>query len=384
MRILQITEKINELAGGTSVHICKLAGATADMNAGPVEIVAFKWTKRHKGGLVETPPNVQLHLFEPKRPYLYGHSREFGNYLKQAAADETAIFHVHNMWRLPLVAACERAYKNGRPCVVSPHGALNPWALTVKSLRKKVMWRLIEKSRLQNATVVHATSMLEADYLASLIHGVPIAMIPPGTDLPKLPAQRPVNERKTALFLSRIAPNKGLLLLLKAWSIIRPKDWKLVVAGSNEGGHQEECQRAARQYGLDDSISFIGSVFQGKKWGPYLSADLFILPTLSENFGIAIAEALASAVPVITTKGAPWKELLTHQCGWWIDIGVEPLVAATREAFKLDLAELRAMGQRGRALIEKKYTWPGIARETVKVYEWAASGGDRPACIVYE
>jgi glycosyltransferase involved in cell wall biosynthesis len=382
MKILHITEKINELAGGTSVHICGLAGATADMEVGPVEIVAFNL--RYKGGLVETPPNVHLRLFEPRRPYLYGHSREFEKYLNQAADDEDAVFHVHNMWRLPLVAACALAHKRGRPCVVMPHGALNPWALTVKAIRKKLMWRLVEKSRLERATVVCATSMLEADYLASLIKGVPIAMVPPGTDLPPLPLRRPANQRKTALFLSRIAPNKGLLLLLKAWSIIRPKDWKLVVAGPSEGRHQEECQRAARHYGIDNDISFIGSAFKGEKWGPYLSADLYILPTLSENFGIAIAEALASAVPVITTRGAPWQELITHRCGWWIDIGVDPLVAAMREAFSLDLAELQAMGLHGRDLIEKKYTWPSIAREMIAVYQWAGKGGDRPACIVYD
>jgi glycosyltransferase involved in cell wall biosynthesis len=212
---------------------------------------------------------------------------------------------------------------------------------------------------------------------------VPVAVIPPGTDLPEIVEPRTSNSTRTALFLSRIAPNKGLLILLKAWAAIRPKDWRLVVAGSSEGGHQEECQRAVKQYKLEDSITFVGSAFQDKKWGQYFGADLFILPTLSENFGIAVAEALACGIPVITTKGAPWEELENYKCGWWIEIGVDPLIAAMKQAFALNIQELKEMGLRGRKLIEQKYTWPMIARKMLTVYKWAMGDGQRPECIKF-
>ncbi len=379
MRIIHVSEKINEIAGGTSVYISQLAGATADAGCGPVEIVAFDLP--HLGKPVKTAPNVTLRLLKPPRPYLYGKSKEFSECLKDLAADPAAIFHVHNMWRLPLVEACRMATRNGRPCIISPHGALEPYALSNKVLRKKIAWRLVEHRRLSRARVVHATSVKEAKNLAAMIPGTPIAAVPVGIELPELPELKPAREHKTALFLSLIVPNKGLLTLLEAWSILRPEGWDLTVAGPDPKGHLAQCQRAVKDYGLEDRVSFAGPAFDDKKWEMYKSADLFVLPTLSENFGIAIAEALACAVPVITTRGAPWEELLTHQCGWRVEFGVEPLVQALREAFELD-SGLREMGLRGRALIQEKYAWPSIAQKMIEVYKWAAGGGQRPSCII--
>jgi glycosyltransferase involved in cell wall biosynthesis len=380
MRIIHVSEKINEIAGGTSVYISQLAGATANTGCGPVEIIAFNLP--HLGRPVKTPDNISVRLLKPPGLYLYGRSREFSECLKDLAADPAALFHVHNMWRLPLLTACRMARCNGRPCIISPHGALEPYAFSNKALRKKVAWWLVEQRRLSQATVVHATSVKEAENLAALIPGTPIAAVPVGIELQELPEDKPAREHRTALFLSVIVPNKGLLTLLEAWSILRPEGWKLKVAGPDPKGHLAQCQRAVKDYGLEDCVSFAGPAFDDKKWKMYKSADLFVLPTLSENFGIAIAEALACGVPVITTRGAPWKELITHQCGWQIEFGVEPLVQTLREAFELD-SELREMGLRGRALIQEKYTWPSIAQKMIEVYEWAAGGGQRPSCILF-
>jgi glycosyltransferase involved in cell wall biosynthesis len=381
MHVYHITEKINELAGGTSILIARLAAATAEVGDCPVEIVAFDL--KRLGRMLKTPGNVKMTIFEQRWPYLYGRSRKFADYVKEAAADRESIFHVHNMWRMPMVEACKYAARYNRPSFVSPHGALNLVALSTKPLRKKFFWWLIERGRLKNSTVLCATSMQEAKYIEELVPGVPIAMVPPGTDLPELPESKPENNPKTALFLSRITPNKGLLILLKAWSIIRPRNWRLIIAGSDELGHLAVCQKAVRQYELEDSITFIGPAFQDRKWRPYLEADLFILPTLTENFGIAIAEALASGLPVITTRGAPWKELIDRRCGWWVEIGIDPLLSAMREAFELDSKELGEMGLRGRALIEEKYTWQACATEMIKLYEWSMGGGQKPCSIVY-
>ena len=103
-------------------------------------------------------------------------------------------------------------------------------------------------------------------------------------------------------------------------------------------------------------------------------------PTFSENFGVVVAEALGHGLPVITTRGAPWADLETHGCGWWIDIGVEPLAAALRQAMALSDDERRAMGERGRAYVQR-YNWDVIAREMIHVYRWMLGHGDPPACV---
>ena len=129
----------------------------------------------------------------------------------------------------------------------------------------------------------------------------------------------------------------------------------MAIAGGGEEGHLAEVRRLVQERGLGADFEFLGPIEDDRKWSVYREADLFVLPSQSENFGIVIAEALACGVPALTTRGTPWQELALHGCGWWIDLGVEPLSLALREATSLPPSELREMGRRGRKLIEAKY-----------------------------
>ncbi len=120
-----------------------------------------------------------------------------------------------------------------------------------------------------------------------------------------------------------------------------------------------------------------------EKWELYGTADVFVLPTSSENFGAVVAEALASSVPVITTRAAPWSSLAERACGWWVEVGVEPLAAAIREAAAMTDADRRAMGIRGRRLVAERFAWPAIARRMLDVYRWLAGEREAPECVRY-
>jgi glycosyltransferase involved in cell wall biosynthesis len=199
-------------------------------------------------------------------------------------------------------------------------------------------------------------------------------------DLPTLPMKSSSGPR-TALFLSRIVHYKGLMNLIQAWAVIRPAEWTLKIAGPDQEGYQSECEAVVRDLKLQDTVKFVGPLYHEQKWQAYADADLFILPTFTENFGIVVAEALSSAVPVITTRGAPWRDLSDHQCGWWIDIGVTPLIHALREAFGMSEQDLKEMGARGRRLVMEKYAWPQIAKDIISVYKWMRKEGPRPHCM---
>lgn len=135
----------------------------------------------------------------------------------------------------------------------------------------------------------------------------------------------------------------------------------------------------AREHGVP--VEWVGEVDEMAKWDLYGSADLFVLPTFSENFGIVVAEALASGVPVVTTTAAPWGALAEHRCGWWVDVGVEPLAEALREATALSDAARHTMGRRGRALVEERYSWAHVAEQMRTAYGWVTGNGDRPECV---
>lgn len=296
---------------------------------------------------------------------------------------EVRLIHDHGLWLPTNHAAASAARRLNIPLIVSPRGMLEPWALQYKAWKKRIAWKLYQHKDLLSACTLHATSEREAENFRQMGFEQPIAMIPNGIHLPAW--NDPVKTRTethTALFLGRIHPVKGLSELVRAWQLARPKGWRMVIAGPDEGGHKKEVESAIHQAGLQDIFQFAGAVEGEAKTSLYRSADLFILPTFTENFGIVVAEALACGVPVITTKGAPWEGLITHRCGWWIDIGAEPLAAAIREAITLSDDERQKMGKLGRVFVEKNFGWTQIAEQMLSVYQRILGQGEKPACLI--
>ena len=281
------------------------------------------------------------------------------------------LVHFHELWHLSIhrcVVICRRWQM---PYIISPRGMLDPWALSVKRWKKIIGMALYQRADLQHAAALHATALAEARNIEAQKLLPPIIVSPNGVNLPK--NMPPRSERRdglrTALFLSRLHPGKGLISLAKAWAKTRPSKWQVVVVGPDRYGHKKEVLAELAQLGIADEWRFVDMVDDVEKWRYYRSADLLVHPSVSENFGITIAEGLAAELPVIATRGTPWAELEERKCGWWIDVGVEPLVDALKAATTLDDATLRAMGERGRKLIDEKYTWSAAARQMIEGYE---------------
>lgn len=280
------------------------------------------------------------------------------------------VVHDHGVW-LPwnhTVAQVTRRHLISR--VVSPRGMLEPWAMSYRSWKKKVAWHTYQRADLESACLLHATAQSEASHLRAYGLTAPIVVAPNGVDVSTEPLAPHEDGRapKTALFLSRLHPKKGLLDLVEAWRRLRPPHWRLRIVGPDEGGHQREVLAAVVAAGLRDVIDFKDQVAGDAKWRHYRESDLFVLPSYSENFGIVVAEALRAGLPVITTQATPWSELASDGCGWWIATGVDSLEVALRQALTLTSEERRAMGQAGRRLVERRYTWPAVAEIMMENY----------------
>lgn len=300
---------------------------------------------------------------------------------KRCEQIHATLIHDHGVWLPTNRSAAVIARKLGIPLIVSTRGMLEPWALNHRAWKKRLAWSLYQRQELLTAGALHATAQQEADNLRRLGLKQPIAIIPNGVDLPVRPGGSKNEESlRTALFLSRIHPKKGLLQLVDAWQIIRPIGWRMIIAGPDEGGHRAEVEQAVHAAGLSRDFEFVGAVDGPDKEFLYRRADLFVLPSFSENFGVVVAEALAHCLPVITTRGTPWADLETHGCGWWIDIGVEPLALALRDALSLEDDERRAMGERGQMYVQR-YNWGVIACQMVDVYRWVLGRAPKPDCV---
>jgi len=298
------------------------------------------------------------------------------------------IVHLHGLWSFALhrcAAICRRWHV---PYVIAPRGMLEPWSLRQKWLKKRIARWLYQDRDLKCAAALHATAESEAEQFRKLGFKNPIIVSPNGVNVPAIPLSslvlRPTspcgNALRRVLFVSRMHPKKGVLELVEAWNTIKHQTLNIkhqtwmcelvyTVNGDFEREYEAKVKARVKELGLEDQFVFTGALNDDEKWKAYGRADLFVLPTYSENFGIVVAEALWAGVPVITTKGTPWHELEEHQCGWWIDTGVEPLVKALEAAMALSDVERREMGERGRKLVEKKYTWDAVVKAMVKGYE---------------
>lgn len=301
------------------------------------------------------------------------------------------LVHLHGIWQYELHRCAVICRRWGIPYVIAPRGMLEPWSLKAKWLKKRIARWLYQDRDLRLAAALHATAASEADQFRRLGFTNPVIVSPNGVNVPEshigLVRQWKCDTRKAhrVLFVSRMHPKKGVLELVEAWARVNPKGWQCELVytlnGEEEWAYESEVKARLGALGLsyagkdaDSAADFIltGPLDDKEKWSAYARADLFVLPTYSENFGIVVAEALWAGVPVVTTTGTPWRELLERRCGWWIDLPPkESLEAALREATSLNCETLRKMGARGRKLVEEKYTWKAVCDAMVEGYRRA-------------
>lgn len=279
------------------------------------------------------------------------------------------LVHLHGTWMPILAVASYLASSKGIPLVMSPHGCLEPWAIQHRGWKKKFALALYQKRVFAMASMMVATARQELESIRRLGIGTPVAVIHNGVDMPPAFTRSQSLERKF-LFLSRIHPIKGLPDLVAAWALVRQPGWRVVIAGPNEDDHLQEIHAQIDSLGLGSDFEFTGLVTGSQKEALYAAADVFVLPTYSENFGIVIAEALAHGVPVITTTGAPWEDIEKCRCGWWVQPGVEGVARALLAAMNTPREELSEMGLRGSQLVKEKYSWDQIGRSALQAYRW--------------
>lgn len=385
MTIIHTIDSLAALNGGPSRSVTGLCNHLGALGAR----VALVSNSRAAGTEVVAPRDIVKNIEVAAGPGVLARAGVSKNYAAAIRglldSPKRAVVHDHGLWLASNRTSAWVARKTGAPLVISPRGMLEPWALEHRAWKKAFAWRLFQRRNLQVAGLLHATSMMEAENLRRLGLRQPIAVIPNGVQVPELSRpQRAPHARHRALFLSRIHPKKGLLNLVHAWGAAPPAGWQLDIVGAGDPGHEREVRDAIRQAGLDEAVRMVGPRDDAEKWRLYEDADLFILPSFSENFGIVVAEALAAQVPVITTTGTPWRELRARECGWWIDPGVEPLAEALRDATAMGDAQRMAMGVRGRMLVEENYLWPPVARKMLAAYCWLLGEGARPDCVMVD
>jgi len=375
LRVLLLTSRLSPAAGGLAVSVPGLAHS----------IDPLPDMEMHVFGTLDPGNPAAAQGWGPRVQGFDVTGPQAGQYAPGMAPAIAAlapdIVDVQGIWTYPSLANLRHARRTGTPYLVTPRGMLDPWARRNSAWKKKIAGTLFEQAHLKGACALRATAEMEAQYFRDMGLTNPIAVVPNGLTLPDL-APRSDRDLRSILFLSRIHPKKGVDFLLQAWATLQAEfpDWEIVIAGIDENGHEADLKALTRNLGLS-RVRFVGEAHGDAKQKLYRDADLFVLPTHAENFGLVVAEALAQETPVITTRNAPWQGLESEACGWWIDLDQGLLTDTLRQALSRPAQDLAAMGRRGRAWVQRDFAMAQVAEKMREVYLWAARRGARPEYV---
>jgi glycosyltransferase involved in cell wall biosynthesis len=380
LRVIEVVPGVFEEASGPSYSVTRLCETLA-AHGEQVCLAALNL------GILRNPPPF-LHTFElGAGPRRLGRSPAMNRWLQARATSRAVdIIHNHGMWQMNALYPAWAARRGGVPLVVSPRGAFSRFAMAQGSRMKRVFWPFLQRPALDVARCFHATVESEYEDIRRLGFRQPVAVIPNGIDIPSLPTL-PAASARTLLFLGRIHAIKGLDMLLRSWRRVEDRfpEWQLVIVGSDQGyyggsGYRGEMERLATKL-QTRRVRFVGELKGNDKLAAMAQAELFVLPSYSENFGIAVAEALAAGTPAVVTKGAPWASLVERGAGWWPDTNEDGLTRALEDALRRSSAELEVMGMKGREWMQAEFSWERIGSMMSRTYGWIVHGGGVPAWV---
>lgn len=363
--ILHVVPDMRRAAGGISATLPALCHA---LGAEGIPSTILTRAQDADGQATLLPPHALCRVLRDHMRHHRDAARQEGRGL---------ICHSHGLWSALNHAAACAARREGVPLVISLHGMLLPWARKHKAYRKGLAWHLYQARDLAGAQGVHVTSDAEAHAATAAGMRAPYAVIPFGIDLPPPDAIK-APRHPIALFLGRLHPIKNISALIDAFALAGMPDWRLKIVGRDEAGHRAVLERLAQQRGVADRVEIGGFVEGDEKARLLAEAALVVLPSHSENFGVVVAEALASGTPALASTGTPWAVLEEESCGWWVGPDAQSLARALRHAAALPAEALRAQGARGRAYAEKALTWPRCAKRMAVFYRDALGKGGQP------
>lgn len=295
--------------------------------------------------------------------------------------------HIHGLWQEHCTRSAAVAQAMNRPYIISAHGMLERWALQNKRWKKELYSSLIQRPILRRARALHALTQTEAEDYRRYGVDTPVFVIPNAVETPRQADPSLIRQlypelkdKSLVLFLGRIHYKKGLELLCRAWAGIcrRFDDVHLVLAGPDFEGTLPRIANLAGELGISSRMTFTGMLRGEQKWSAIAAAGLFVLPSYSEGFSIAVLEALGMAKPVIVTRQCNFPEIASRGCGWVIDPDASQLESSLAEALLTPRRTLGLMGNHGRQLVQERYSWDAVGRQMADAYDWVL-GAPRPS-----
>ena len=384
-RWVNVVSHLDARYGGLSAVVPRLASEIASQTPFTIDLAAFCVPGETYSAAdfpelsITTWPTSRLAWLKQRQLTL-----DFRNQIKDADG-----LHIHGLWEQSTTAAANAARALSKPYVLSAHGMLETWALKNKRLKKAIYAALAERANVSGAACLHALTYAEAQDYRRFGSKSPIAVIPNGVAIPEeLNAELFITNfpslrwKRIVLFLGRIHFKKGLDILVESWSSIAKRwpDAQLVLAGPDFEGTRATIETQIAERGLAESILFTGMLRDEMKWSALAAAQCFILPSYSEGLSVSTLEAMGAGLPVIVTEQCNLPDVVRFETGWVIKSNAAAIASALNECLENSPLDNRRIGDRGRLLVQDKYNWASVARQTSEVYRWV-QGGPTPTSV---
>jgi glycosyltransferase involved in cell wall biosynthesis len=386
MRVGFLVGSVSRQAGGLFQSVRGLAKAVASANE---EVRVFGIRDEQSAIDLQEWQPLSVQTFRP-RLRAWGYSKQLVPAMLDADLD---VLSVHGLWKYCSVASQHWRRQTGRPYVVHPHGMLESWAVRNAMWKKQIAALLYENQHLRRAACLRALTEAEAQSIRSYGLSNPICVIPNGVDLPDFgesQAKTQSANRKTLLYLGRLHPKKNISNLIRAWNETFKSQrssgdrWVLAIAGWDQGGYEAQLRQLTTDLGLLTSVIFLGPQFGADKSECYRACDAFILPSLSEGLPMTVLEAWAHAKPVLMTPECNLPEGFEVHAALRIGTTPEEIAPGLKVLREMSDDDRSQMGNRGRAFVATKFSWPGIGEQMRAVYEWMLSGGSPPGSWIVQ
>jgi len=317
---------------------------------------------------------------------IYGYTPRAVPWLKEHISSYDIVF-LNCIWQYNVLAGYRALSGTGIPYGVFTHGMLDPYfkkRFPLKHIKKSVYWHLFLQPVLNNANAVMFTCE-EEKVLARQSFGrynvrervLNYGIFAPDLDLKSakrefLSKWPHLRDKRIAITMGRLHPKKGIDILIEAFaqSLAVDPQWELVIAGPDQVGQQSQLQALAQRLGISERITWTGMVSGELKWGALAASEIFVLPSHQENFGIVVAEALASQLPVIISdKVNIWREIENHKAGLICQDDLRSTRLALKQWIKLTDNERSAIRSQTVKCFDDNFNYNLIASRVLQLTE---------------
>ena len=295
---------------------------------------------------------------------------------------EFDIYHAQGIWLYHTYAMVDVAKAKGKPYLITPRGMLYPQDIAKSNKAFKMLslrWRLLND--LNRAACVHTTCIEEMRHCRNLGVTAPCCIVPNPVEIKDYPHRKEDNIFRLG-YLGRLSPRKNVEALIRAFATLgsEAKDAELLIIGGGDSEYEDFLRADVTRTGLRN-VRFAGFLSGKEKDMAIASCSVLAMPSEFENLGNVILEGLVRRIPCIATKGAPWEELNSRKCGWQVDFSQNAITDAVHQAMHTPTEELAMMGERGRRLMEERYSVDAVAKQMLAVYQWISGEIDKPDFI---